>query len=61
MNIELTTEQQFRLRTISGQAQNLNHQQCIDYAVEATRQMIVKENLVREMLKGGKANARILD
>ena len=49
---ELTLEQQFQLRAIKDQVGLLSKEKAQDYVVEVMRQMMVKDNLVKHLLKG---------
>ncbi len=46
----LTLEQQFKLQVIQQQVRDLSLEQAQDYVVEMMRQMMVKDNLVKQML-----------
>ena len=50
---ELTPEQKFKLRVIQDQVRGLSLEQAQDYVVEVFRQMMVKDNLVKELLRNG--------
>lgn len=41
---ELTLSQEFQIRVLSEQMETLNIQQIREYAIEATRQIMVKDN-----------------
>lgn len=47
----LSMEQQFKLKVLKDQVQNLSLEQAQDYVVEVMRQMMVKDNLVKHLLK----------
>ncbi len=47
----LSLSQQFQLQVLKDQVRNLSHEQAQDYVVEVMRQMMVKDNLVKHMLK----------
>lgn len=47
----LTLEQQFQLQVIKDQVGLLTLEQAQDYVVEMTRQMMIKDNLVKHLLK----------
>ncbi len=49
---QLTLEQQFQLQVIQSQVRNLSLEQAQDYVVEIMRQMMVKDNLVKQLFKG---------
>jgi uncharacterized protein YaaW (UPF0174 family) len=48
---ELTLEQQFRLQTLKDQVQTLSQQEAQEFLMEVLRQMMVKDNLVKHLLK----------
>jgi hypothetical protein len=48
---ELTLEQQFKLQVLKDQVQALTLDQAQEYVVEMMRQMMVKDNLVKHLLK----------
>ncbi|EKU99144.1 Phycobilisome degradation protein nblA [Leptolyngbya sp. PCC 7375] len=48
---DLTLEQQLQLRMITLQVRELSLKQAQEYVVEITRQMMVKDNLVKHLLK----------
>jgi len=49
----LSMEQQFKLQQIKNQAGNLSLKQAQEMVVEVMRQMMVKDNLVKELLRNG--------
>ncbi|MEA5464826.1 NblA/ycf18 family protein [Leptothoe sp. PORK10 BA2] len=48
---DLTLEQQFQLHRIKTQLRELSQEQAQEYVVEMARQMMVKDNLVKHLLK----------
>jgi len=48
---ELSMEQQFMLQVIKDQVRGLSLEQAQSYVVEIMRQMMVKDNLVKHLLK----------
>ncbi|MGD1920817.1 MAG: NblA/ycf18 family protein [Pleurocapsa sp.] len=48
---QLSIEQQFKLKVLQEQVQNLNKEQAQEYLLEMFRQMMVKDNLVKHLLK----------
>ena len=48
---QLTLEQQFQLQVLKDQARNLSLEEAQNYVVEVMRQMMVKDNLVKHLLK----------
>ncbi|BAY74616.1 phycobilisome degradation protein NblA [Nostoc linckia NIES-25] len=49
--IELTLEQQFRLQNLKAQVENLSQEEAQEFLLEVLRQMMVKDNLVKHLLK----------
>ena len=47
----LSMEQQFKLKVLRDQVGNLSKEQAQNYVIEVTRQMMVKDNLVKHLLK----------
>jgi hypothetical protein len=48
---QLSVEQQFRLQTLKEQVKSLSQQEAQDFLLEVLRQMMVKDNLVRHLIK----------
>jgi hypothetical protein len=48
----LTLEQQFKLEVLKDQVKSLSREQAQDYLIEVFRQMMVKDNLMKQLLKG---------
>ena len=48
---QLSIEQQFKLKVLHEQVQNLSKEQAQEYLLEMFRQMMVKDNLVKNLLK----------
>ncbi|AFZ00066.1 NblA/ycf18 family protein [Calothrix sp. PCC 6303] len=48
---QLSIEQQFRLQTLKEQVKSLSQQEAQDFLLEVLRQMMVKDNLVRHLIK----------
>lgn len=53
MNIsaQLTLEQQFKLQILTDQVKDLSQEQAQEYLIEMFRQMMVKDNLMKHLLK----------
>ncbi|MBW4684183.1 MAG: NblA/ycf18 family protein [Komarekiella atlantica HA4396-MV6] len=49
--IELTLEQQFRLQNLKDQVKNLSREEAQEFLLEVLRQMMVKDNLVKHLIK----------
>jgi Phycobilisome degradation protein nblA len=47
----LSMEQQFKLKVLQDQVQCLSLEQAQEYVIEVMRQMMVKDNLVKHLLK----------
>jgi len=47
----LSMEQQFKLKVLKNQVQGLSLEQAQEYVIEVMRQMMVKDNLVKHLLK----------
>ena len=47
----LTLEQKFKLEVLKDQVKDLTQQQAQEYLIEVFRQMMVKDNLVKQLLK----------
>lgn len=50
-NVQLTMEQQFRLQVLSEQVPRLSEAEAKEYLLEMFRQMMVKDNLFKHLLK----------
>ena len=50
-NAQLSLEQQFKLKILQEQVQNLTKEEAQEYVLEIFRQMMVKDNLVKHLLK----------
>jgi hypothetical protein len=48
---QLSLEQQFSLRTISSKVQALSRQEAQELVVELQRQMMIKDNLYKQLIK----------
>ncbi|NEP59428.1 MAG: phycobilisome degradation protein nblA [Symploca sp. SIO2G7] len=51
MPSKLSLEQQFKLKVYQEQVKELSQEQAQDYLMEVLRQMMVKDNLVKHLLK----------
>ena len=49
---KLSLEQEFKLNVIKSQVGGLSLDQAQEYVVEVMRQMMVKDNLIRHLIKG---------
>lgn len=48
---QLSLEQQFKLKVLQEQVQGLTKEQAQEYLLEMFRQMMVKDNLVKHLIK----------
>ena len=48
---QLTLEQQFKLQVLKDQVSSLSQEQAQEYLLEMFRQMMVKDNLVKHLMK----------
>ena len=48
---KLSLEQEFKLQMLQGQVKSLDLEQAQEYIVELLRQMMVKDNIVKDMLR----------
>ena len=48
---DLSIEQQFELQVIQSQVENMSLEHAQIYVVEVTRQMMLKDNLIKQWLK----------
>ena len=48
---QLTLEQQFKLQVLKDQVSDLSKEQAQEYLLEMFRQMMVKDNLVKHLMK----------
>lgn len=50
---QLSMEQQFKLQVLKEQVSSLSKEQAQEYLLEMFRQMMVKDNLVKHLMKNG--------
>lgn len=48
---ELTLEQQFELQCLQHESQGLDREQVINYLLEAMQQLMVRDNLIKDLMK----------
>lgn len=48
---KLSLEQQFKLEVLKDQVKNLSQEQAQEYLIEVFRQMMVKDNLMKQLFK----------
>jgi Phycobilisome degradation protein nblA len=51
--LELSLEQQFHLKKYEHQVTDLSQQQAQEFLVEAFRQLMLKDNAIRSLMKSG--------
>ncbi|MBO3463534.1 NblA/ycf18 family protein [Aetokthonos hydrillicola Thurmond2011] len=50
-SMELTLEQQFRLQALKDQVRSLSQEEAQEFLVEVLRQMMVKDNMLKHLIK----------
>lgn len=50
--LELSMEQQFSLRMYEGQVKDLSSEQAQNFLLEVMRQLMIKENVIKHLMKG---------
>jgi Phycobilisome degradation protein nblA len=50
---ELTLEQQFQMRLMQESAQDLSREQMLDILMQTSRLLMVKDNIIRDLIKNG--------
>lgn len=50
---QLTMEQQFNMKVYEDQVKNLSHDQAQDFLLELMRQIMIKDNVIRHLVKNG--------
>jgi hypothetical protein len=48
---ELTLEQQFQMRLMEQSAENMTREQALELLVQASRLLMVKENVIRNLVR----------
>lgn len=51
LSASLTLEQQFKLEVLKDQVKNLSKEQAQEYLIELFRQMMVKDNMIKKIMK----------
>ena len=49
--LDLSLEQQFNLKMYEGQVKGLSTEQAQDFLLEVMRQLMIKENVIRHLMK----------
>lgn len=52
--LELTLEQQFQMRLLEESTQNLSLEQARDYLIQSSRLLMLKDNVIRNLIKSCK-------
>jgi hypothetical protein len=50
--LELSMEQQFHLKMYEGQVKDLSSEQAQNFLLEVMRQLMIKENVIKHLMKG---------
>ncbi len=50
---ELSLEQQFQMRLMQESAQELSREQMLDILMQTSRMLMVKDNIIRNLVKNG--------
>jgi Phycobilisome degradation protein nblA len=50
-SFELTLEQQFEMRRMQNEAQAMSREQALDMLLQASRLLMVKDNIIRNLIK----------
>ncbi|MDJ0735003.1 MAG: NblA/ycf18 family protein [Nostocaceae cyanobacterium] len=50
-NMQLSLEQQFRLKTLKEEVKTLSQEEAQTFLIEVLRQMMVKDNILKDLLK----------
>jgi hypothetical protein len=53
LELELSLEQQFSLRQYESQVTNLSQDQASEFLIEALRQLMIKDNAIRSLIRSG--------
>ncbi len=48
---ELTLEQQFEMRRMHQEVQDMSHEQTLDLLLQVSRLLMVKDNVIRDLMK----------
>ncbi len=48
---ELTLEQQFAMRRMENEVQNMSREQALDLLVQASRLLMLKDNVIKNLIK----------
>lgn len=50
-SFDLTLEQQFEMRRMQNEIQNMSREQAIDLLLQASRLLMLKDNVIRNLIK----------
>lgn len=51
LSVDLTFEQQFQMRLMEAQVGEMNHQQARELLLQASKLLMMKDNVIRSLLK----------
>jgi hypothetical protein len=51
LDLTLTFEQDFKLAQITADAEKLSPEQCREMLVEVARQLMIKDNIIRQLMR----------
>jgi hypothetical protein len=52
-SFQLTLEQQFQMRLMEQSAQKMTREQMQDLLIQSARLLMLKDNVIRDLIKGG--------
>ncbi len=50
-SFDLTLEQQFEMRRMQNEVQNMSREQALDMLMQASRLLMLKDNIIRNLMK----------
>ncbi|AFZ34418.1 MAG: NblA/ycf18 family protein [Stanieria sp.] len=50
-NLNLTLEQKLQMRLFQDSAENMNREQALSLLLEASRLLMIKDNIIRDLIK----------
>jgi len=51
MSLNLTLEQQFEFRRMQSEFEELDREQAIDFLLQTAQQLMIRDNLIRDLMK----------
>jgi hypothetical protein len=51
LDLTLTIEQDFKLAQITADAEKLSPEQCREMLIEVARQLMIKDNIIRQLIR----------